>query len=699
LDIVTGSSAQAPLTIPFVQLFAHSNLDSVGIAGIMAQDDLWQAHMPPSMRARLSRPVLCYKYGKPAALSFCNVSAIARMSEKEMGELLSKPCACTKPTFMRYLKSGEDHIITTDTSLLRSASLQSVMAKGSKFRSDHVLNEDEEEIDPVVDIERAASTWLSKVRSSLGKEASVAVKPWLDTVTGLMAERMAARYSLLGASNSKPLLSKTDLHRLHALQRVFAFTTIDKAGNNFCIVCKKHYVELCLAELKQGSAYSPTSACENEIHLDAKSALARHGLKANLNAKLPHFMGTFKFHKIPVGVRFMAGSAQSAVKDLSVWLSRGLKAMMDDVNGLWNDISALIPDFTPHGSWIISDSTAVPELVQKVRGSWGRGARIATYDFSTMYTTLPHSDMKQRLRALVIRVFARRLQSSRARFLLVREDGHYEWVNSRRTVEPGREFLFSAETLACMIDTLVERMFVQFGGVVYRQKVGVPMGTNCAGFLANLYCFTYELNFMERLVKTGQFDMARSFQRCQRYIDDLLCLDVKKFEEFMYYNEEKGCGLYPSQFLSLSLADSGSRVPYMDIALRSSRSRGLYTAIYDKRLDSKYAAINVIRYPDISSVLSAQAKYGIVTSQLHRFAKRCTRVDDFAYNAALVLYRMEQKGYRDSCYWKYVRKFFRDQHTLYGGGRSIGCWVRLIRKPLRNLMGGSISPGPFGPEN
>ena len=165
----------------------------------------------------------------------------------------------------------------------------------------------------------------------------------------------------------------------------------------------------------------------------------------------------------------------------------------------------------------------------------------------------------------------------------------------------------------------------------------------------------------------------------------------------MYLETSGGCGIYPSQFLSLSLADSGLRVPYMDIALRYTRRRGLYTAIYDKRLDSKYADIQVIRYPDITSIISEQAKYGIVTSQMHRFSKRCMRVTDFAYNVALVLYRMERKGYRNSRCWSFVRKFFQQQHNIFGGGRSMGCWLRLLRKPYQQLLDGTITPGPFGP--
>ena len=699
LNSVNDSAQTPPLMIPVIQLFLHSDLDRLGLASILAREDLWETLMPPSMRARLSRPILCYKYSKPAALSFCNVSAIARMSDEEIRLLLSKPCACSKPSFKQFIRDGEDHILTTDSLLLRSPALMSAWNKGSKFRSDSYKPENKDpgaiSIDPLDDIIRATTSWKQAVMSALGNKVASFISPWIKEVTERMTALALQQFGSLGACKGKTLLSKTDMHRLHSLQRVFAFTTIDKAGNNFCVVCKKHYVEKCLAELRHGVAYSPRDVTTSDLHSDAKATLARFYISSVANAKVPHFMGTFKFHKQPVGIRFMAGSAQSAMKPLSVTLSLGLKALMPDVDALWNSVSARIPGFSPSGSWIISDSTSVPNLVQRCRGSWRAGARIATYDFSTMYTTLPHADMKARLRALIVRIFARRLESSRARFLLVRKDGSFAWLNSQRTVMKG-EMILSVENLPEMIDALIDNMFVQFGETIYQQTVGVPMGTNCAGFLANLYCFTYELDFMERLVSNGRFELALSFQRCQRYIDDLLCLDVDKFEEYMYLKTGNDFGIYPEKYLSLSPEDSGSRVPYMDISLRSSRSRGLYTTIYDKRLESKYANISVIRYPDISSIIASQAKYGIVTSQLHRFSKRCMLVADFAYNAALVIFRMKLKGYLECCCWHYARKFFRQQKNIYGGGRSIGCWMRLLMRPYHLLVDGKIVPGPHG---
>ena len=335
----------------------------------------------------------------------------------------------------------------------------------------------------------------------------------------------------------------------------------------------------------------------------------------------------------------------------------------------------------------------------RVEGDASRPS-VSTYDFSTMYTSLPLGDLKRRIRTFVMRVFSRRLQSSRARFLLVRKDGSFAWLNCRKAVKAGKEFIFSAEDVSDMVDALVDRTYVRFGGKTYKQVVGIPMGTNCAGFLANLYCFTYELSFLERLISLERFDEARAFQNCQRYIDDLLCVGsvAEHFPEFMYKTASDTLGLYPKEYLKLSLADSGPRVPYMDIALCFSKSRGLYTAIYDKRLEAKYAGINVLRYPAIESILSDQAKYGIITSQLHRFSKRCMRACDFAYNAGLVMHRMDLKGYEHNLIITRVRSFLcRHRSSLFGGKRSVCTWLRMFMRSVQQLRDGVVRAGPYGP--
>ena len=45
------------------------------------------------------------------------------------------------------------------------------------------------------------------------------------------------------------------------------------------------------------------------------------------------------------------------------------------------------------------------------------------------------------------------------------------------------------------------KFFVMFGGQVFQQTVGIPMGVNCAPLLANLFLYSYEAEFLRTLLK------------------------------------------------------------------------------------------------------------------------------------------------------------------------------------------------------
>ena len=47
-----------------------------------------------------------------------------------------------------------------------------------------------------------------------------------------------------------------------------------------------------------------------------------------------------------------------------------------------------------------------------------------------------------------------------------------------------------------MINFLLDNIFVCFGNKVFRQIVGIPMGTNCAPLIADLFLYCYESQFM-----------------------------------------------------------------------------------------------------------------------------------------------------------------------------------------------------------
>jgi hypothetical protein len=46
---------------------------------------------------------------------------------------------------------------------------------------------------------------------------------------------------------------------------------------------------------------------------------------------------------------------------------------------------------------------------------------------------------------------------------------------------------------------------------VFQQTVGIPMGTNCAPLLADLFLYSYEADFIHGLLKENEKKLARSF--------------------------------------------------------------------------------------------------------------------------------------------------------------------------------------------
>ena len=55
-----------------------------------------------------------------------------------------------------------------------------------------------------------------------------------------------------------------------------------------------------------------------------------------------------------------------------------------------------------------------------------------------------------------------------------------------------------------MLEFLVDNIFVVFGEMFFQQIVGIPMGTNCAPLLADIFLYSSEAEFIQSLLSTGK---------------------------------------------------------------------------------------------------------------------------------------------------------------------------------------------------
>ena len=158
------------------------------------------------------------------------------------------------------------------------------------------------------------------------------------------------------------------------------------------------------------------------------------------------------------------------------------------------------------------------------------------------------------------------------------------------------------------------------------------MSTNAAVYLANYFLFTYELAFVEQLIREDDLPTLQDFMHTGRYLDDIISAHNPSFEA---YKDT----LYPQDMLQLNLEQSGLDVHFLDVRIYKPRhSRRHYsTSIYDKRTDKKLRHLPHTKYPHITSFIPNRFKYNVILSQAWRFARRCQSISPFIYNTACLL--------------------------------------------------------------
>ena len=71
-------------------------------------------------------------------------------------------------------------------------------------------------------------------------------------------------------------------------------------------------------------------------------------------------------------------------------------------------------------------------------------------------------------------------------------------------------------TYSCLHRSNLNNIYIRFDSKLYRQIVGIPMGTNCAPLVADLFLFCYERDFMLSLSEENQSGVIEAFNSTSR---------------------------------------------------------------------------------------------------------------------------------------------------------------------------------------
>ena len=155
-----------------------------------------------------------------------------------------------------------------------------------------------------------------------------------------------------------------------------------------------------------------------------------------------------------------------------------------------------------------------------------------------------------------------------------------------------------------MIEFLVDNIYVRFGGQLFRQMVGIPMGTNCAPLLADLFLYSYENGFLDKLIKEGKRKLARKFSLSYCYTDD--SFNNKRFKKFM-------SDVYPKELTISETTESTSIASYLHLLFIRDKSNNITTKLYDKR---DAFGFHIVNFPFTLSNIPSAPAYGVYASQL-----------------------------------------------------------------------------------
>ena len=165
-----------------------------------------------------------------------------------------------------------------------------------------------------------------------------------------------------------------------------------------------------------------------------------------------------------------------------------------------------------------------------------------------LHYTLPHNLIKDKLVDLIERTFQR-------------EGSLYIACNDRNaffTSDAVRNYnLWSCQRVCEAPTFLLDNICIRFVSKVYRQIVGIPMGTNCAPLVADLFLFSYERDFVLSFSEDTQSDVIEAFNSTSRYLDDLLNIANILFDSIVNR-------IYPSEFQLKKAYVSDAEASFLD---------------------------------------------------------------------------------------------------------------------------------------
>ena len=545
-------------------------------------------------------------------------------------------CDC-KTKYPKFVYPPHGHVHTGQLDIIENKDLRDTMAMGAKFRL-------------------TPSVGISKIWKAL-EDAILVLKNKLSKRTKLKVDCFDIWYSILLKKFKNRFYTCCDLESndifeqdaivnyLQEFQKRFVIVPVDKASNNFAIICRTLYIQVLKNELgidetnviNGNAVYQPVFIDRDTFYQQQEEANKQLGndLKEE-NKHIPLLYWTSKQHKNPYKFRFIAGASHCTNKTISLEVALALRCIKTHFK---NYCGVIRKNTGLNYFWSIDNSV---EFLQKL-SDLDTADSIETFDFSTLYTNLPLDNIYESLEKLLIKMF----NISGSNSILVNANRRKSFWSQNCSRAGYTEY--TIDRLLDALKFVLYNTYVTFGDIIFKQIQGIPMGGNASPFIADLYLSWSEYCYMYKLGSSKSkhdLELAKLLSRNSRYIDDIAVINFLRFGSIAKQI------YHPS--LILEDSDYGYRFDtFLDLLIRI-HNKQFVIGIYHKVDDFDFEVIN---FPFPSSNIHSEIGYNTFYSQLVRFFRICNNIADFLARVDFIRRKLCTRGFRENTLYKYFYKF------------------------------------------
>ena len=213
-----------------------------------------------------------------------------------------------------------------------------------------------------------------------------------------------------------------------------------------------------------------------------------------------------KLHKTPIKSRTIISSKFCITKPISKTVQLCLSAIQKSRMIYCNNFKNMTGINT---FWIIESNRPILDTISQINKEQ-KAKSITTYDFANMYTNIDHDSLINEISSIVS--------------VTLKDKYGLKIIGNKAIICHIDSSDFGATDLIKMIEFVVRNTYFTMGDSLYKQVHGIPMGTDCAPQLANLFLHSLEHKYVMQSIKKKP-NQIHKIKHIFRFIDDLTVIN------------------------------------------------------------------------------------------------------------------------------------------------------------------------------